>query len=104
MLMLAGCAEQPSITLPNSPEGTSQQNIAKAFREYKGHTLLTDQFGVVEQTDPPAKKPLGNGFYESEFFVFYWPTTECVEGYTVFERCNIESCDYRFEWVEGVCD
>jgi len=80
------------------------EHVADAFLAYKGPTVARDNFSISQQV-PASSKVFENGYRESEFFVFYWPSGECVEGYTVFEKCGGRStCRYQFEWVEGVCD
>ncbi|WP_139309738.1 phenylacetaldoxime dehydratase family protein [Teredinibacter haidensis] len=83
---------------------SSSSDITQAFADFKGVSLNTSQFTIVEQNTELSRALSKSGFAESRFFVSYWPTPECVEGYTVFEKCGKQSCNFKFEWVEGVCD
>ncbi len=96
-LALAGCSTQPA--------GEYQQQVARAFIDYKDLPLTQGkEFEVLEQ-NVSDDEALSNGdFTESRYFISYWPSPECVEGYTVFEKCELLGCRYKFEWVEGVCD
>lgn len=83
---------------------TPMEMIAEAFMDYKGPGIVRDDFSISQQ-EPVSTQVFDNGYRESDYFVFYWPSRECVEGYTVFEKCKLaSSCKYQFEWVEGVCD
>lgn len=91
--LLFACASTPS---PSSA-------VADAFMAFKGPKVARDDFAVSEQD--VSGEVFDDGYAESRYFVVYWPSEDCVVGYTVFENCALvdNRCAYKFEWVEGVC-
>jgi len=97
-MLVLSCANPPK--QKHSPNN----QLADAFQHYKGQALkVGEDFDILQQT-PPLTKDRDDGFTESSWFISYWANPECLEGYIVFERCELSACDYKFEWVEGVCD
>ncbi|SMF23115.1 hypothetical protein SAMN02745866_01475 [Alteromonadaceae bacterium Bs31] len=97
LLLIASCSAQQTFDSPNQ--------VANAFIEYKNLPLtLGEEFQVIEHQATGEKIVSGGDFVESSYFISYWSSPECVEGYTVFENCSGARCRYKFEWVEGVCD
>lgn len=86
-----------------TPSSSTSSAVADAFMAYKGLRIERDDFAVNEHE--VSGDVFDDGYAESRYFVVFWPSTDCVEGYTVFESCAVAgSCEYKFEWVEGVCD
>jgi len=97
ILTLQACAAP----VPPKPE----QQLALAFNNYMGRELKRGvEYDIDTQNGTLDTRADEEGYRESRYFISYWPSAFCVEGYTVFERCEGEYCQYKFEWVEGVCE
>ena len=88
---------------PLADTKSSESGVTDAFLEYKRQLVSIEQVGVIEQEQVKGVV-FDDGFSESRYFVLHWVSDYCVDGYTVFQNCANKSCEFKFEWVEGVCE
>lgn len=100
------------VACASSPYVTERREIEQAFLSYMGKSIKwSPEVQVWKYDSVPAEttgskemQKIPQGYEPSEYFVSHDYELSCFDTYSVFERCDRETCSYVFERLEGICE